>query len=197
MQFFSHLDFAHQLWKQIVQPGDLLIDATCGNGHDTLFLSRLNPNQLFALDIQREALEATRQRLEKELPRELLDKVQLVHGCHSRFPAEIEPASARLIVYNLGYLPGSDKTTTTNCASTLSSLQKALELLMPGGLISIACYPGHAEGALEEAELLTFASQLDKEIWSASQQRWLNRSQAPSLLLLQKTSHPKRPHNRE
>lgn len=181
--FRSHLDLAHSYWKRLVQPGDLLIDATCGNGHDTLALARLNPKQLYAFDIQSQALASAQKRLQEE---PALPSIQFIQGCHSQFPPQIAPASVKLIVYNLGYLPGSDKATTTQSSTTLESVANALELIMPGGAISITCYPGHEEGAREESALLAFAEQLDKQLWSCCHHRWINRKQAPSLLLLQK-----------
>jgi hypothetical protein len=186
----NHLECAHILWKQVVQPGDTLVDATCGNGHDTFFLSKLQPARLYAIDIQSTALEATRKRLE-------LSEVHLIQGCHSHFPKEIAPETVKLIVYNLGYLPGGNKSITTCSNTSLESIQKALSLILPGGLISITCYPGHEEGAKEEELLLKFAAELDKELWCVTHQRWINRRKAPSLLLLQKISRQTEPHNRE
>lgn len=181
--FQNPLDLAHHFWKRVVQPGDILIDATCGNGHDTLFLAHLSPRLLYGFDIQPEALETTQKRLEGLLSQ---DQLRLIQGCHSQFPKEIQPGSVRLLVYNLGYLPGGNKAITTRTRSTLESLQQSLTLLMFGGLISLTCYPGHDEGAREEAALVDFITQLDKEVWSATHQRWLNRRYSPSLLLLQK-----------
>lgn len=91
-----------------------------------------------------------------------------------------------LIVYNLGYLPGGDKTITTESSTTLESLQAAFPLIMPGGAISIACYPGHPSGKTEEENVMTFASSLDPQVWSCCHHRWLNRRNAPSLILIQR-----------
>ncbi|MCE5319058.1 MAG: class I SAM-dependent methyltransferase [Parachlamydia sp.] len=184
--FRSHLDLAHTYWKKLVQPGDILIDATCGNGHDTLTLARLHPRLLYAIDIQPTALESAHKRLDQELSSSLLSSIKFIEGSHAQFPPQITPASVKLLVYNLGYLPGGDKATTTQSSTTLESVAKALELVVPGGAISITCYPGHEEGAREEAALLSFAEQLDKQVWSCCHHRWINRKQAPSLLLLQK-----------
>lgn len=183
--FRSPLDLAHHFWEKLIQPGDIVIDATCGNGHDTLFLGKLKIGKLYSMDIQAKALEATEERLKRELSDEQLKKIALIHGCHSQFPSEIAAGTVRLIVYNLGYLPGGNKTITTHRETTLKSVKEALTLLMPGGLICITCYPGHEEGALEETLLLDFATHLDKELWSASHNRWINRHKSPSLLLLQ------------
>lgn len=146
-----HIKKAHSLWKGIVQPADTVIDATCGNGHDSLILSTLVPEgTLYVFDIQKEALEKTKEKLTHThyIP---------IHGSHAQFPPEIQKGSVRLIVYNLGYLPGGDKSITTLTESTLESIQNALPLLTPDGILSITLYPGHPEGFCESQAVLEFA----------------------------------------
>lgn len=187
--FSSHLDLAHHYWRRLLSPGDTAIDATCGNGHDTLAIAKLlegdgeNEIRLIAIDIQEKAIEATKSLLSQQLKR----NIRFIHGSHAKFPDDIEPQSVALIIYNLGYLPGGDKTKTTLTSSTLESLGNALPLIKAGGAISITCYPGHEEGKAEEEKVLAFASALDPRIWSCCHHRWLNRRDAPSLLLIQKT----------
>ena len=176
--FKSHIELAHRYWQQLVQSGDIVIDATCGNGQDTLFLAQLKPAKLFAIDIQEKALTNTKTLLGAS------DNVIFHHACHSQFPQEILAKSVKLIVYNLGYLPGGDKSLTTQSETTLMSLQKALDLIVPGGAISVTCYPGHAEGAIEEEKILQWAENLDRQQWSCCHHRWCNRQKAPSLLVV-------------
>lgn len=185
--FSSHLDLAHGLWAKVVSPGDILIDATCGNGHDTCFLVQLKAQKVYSIDIQSKAL-AEAERMAKEyLSEPEQAAIQWILGSHEVFPAEISPASVKLIVYNLGYLPGGDKSLVTRTETTLKSLQKAQDLIMQGGCISITCYPGHAEGACEEKVLLDYASALNPKEWSCCHHRWLNRQHAPSLLFIQRS----------
>jgi hypothetical protein len=188
--FHSHIDLAHKHWKSLVKPGDTVIDATCGNGHDTLVLAQItltnDSGQLFALDLQQEAIDASKQMLLGRLGRDLFDKIHFVKGCHSRFPETISPSSVKLIAYNLGYLPGGDKTKTTQTETTLESIKNAQELIQDGGLISITCYPGHNEGKREEDHIIEFTTKLDPKKWSCCHHRWSNRTNAPSLLLIQK-----------
>ncbi len=189
--FHSHLDLAHDLWKKIIQAGDIVIDATCGNGYDTLFLAQHailegKIGNLIAIDKQAQAIETTKQRLEAAIPQEHLTSIRLLNQCHSSFPADLNPASVTLIVYNLGYLPGGDKALTTLRNTTQQSLTHALLLLRPGGMLSVTCYPGHPEGKEEEETVLRFASQLASHEWSCCHHRWLNRPAAPSLLIIQK-----------
>ncbi len=185
-----HLQAAHQAWKSIVRPGDTVIDATCGNGHDALILAQLaltpQSGTLFAMDIQSQALVSAQQRLRAGLTPECLSRVKFIQSCHSKFPDEILPNSVKLVVYNLGYLPGGDKTITTKKDSSLASLKSALELLAPGGMICMTLYPGHSEGKEEEDLLLPYIASLDARLWLCQHQRWINRLNAPSLIFVEK-----------
>ena len=188
-----HLTFAHDYWTHLVQPGDTVIDATCGNGHDALYLAKLAlreelPNKLYVIDLQEKAIEATHQRLACHLSATLLQKVIFLQSCHSKFPAELPVASVKLIIYNLGYLPGADKTLTTKTETTLASLFQAMNLIQPGGALCITCYPGHPEGEKEEEAVLKMASSLDFRRWSCCHHRWVNRQKAPSLLIVKSHS---------
>lgn len=190
--FQTPLDLAHAYWKKHLKPGDTAIDATCGNGYDTLFLAKSilssdHGGQVIAIDSQEEAINNTKLHIKAELPPQLHDKVHFYHQCHSSFP-HVAPASVALIVYNLGYLPKGNKSITTMCNTTLQSLNNAMLLIAPGGLISITCYPGHDEGKIEEEALLKFTADLSPQQWSCCHHRWTNRREAPSLILLQKAS---------
>lgn len=189
--FQSHLDLAHAYWKKILQKGDLAIDATCGNGQDTLFLAQCclekNQGQLYGIDILPKAIELTHKKLKENLSEDIFSQIHLIPGCHSSFPEEISPKSAKLIVYNLGYLPGGgDKTQTTMVETTLQSLKHALSLIKSGGAISLTLYPGHPEGQREENQILSFVKELDPFTWNSCHHQWINRKKSPSLLFLQK-----------
>ncbi|NGX59712.1 MAG: hypothetical protein KR126chlam3_00869 [Chlamydiae bacterium] len=177
--FHSHLDLAHQYWQKVAQKDSWAIDATCGNGYDTLFLAKICAG-VIAIDIQEKAIENTRSLIQD------LSHVHFFCQSHVDFPKSANEKPISLIVYNLGYLPGGDKELTTLSSSTLESLSSAMEIVLPGGLISLTCYPGHPEGAHEEKALLGVASGLDPKRWTICHHQWKNRQKAPSLLLLQK-----------
>jgi len=132
----------------VVKPGDVVIDATAGNGHDTLFLAEVvgGQGQVHSFDVQYEALLSTRERLAKEV---VEARIRYHLSCHARLRFHVTSASA--VMFNLGYLPGTDQVTITRTSSTIEALQQASELLTPGGIITCVCYPGHP-GGLEEAE---------------------------------------------
>lgn len=187
--FQSHIDLAHSLWEKAIKPGDIVIDATCGNGHDTLALAKMaltsTSGCLFALDKQTAAIDSCQNHLSKQLPKNIYEKISFILGCHSRFPLELAPESVSLIVYNLGYLPRGDKTMTTTTETTLISVENALQLIKKGGMISITCYPGHEEGKIETNKLLEYVTKLNPRLWSCCHHSWINRESAPSLLIIQ------------
>lgn len=188
--FHSHLDLAHRYWSLLLQPGDVVIDATCGNGHDTLKLCQLtlssDQGKVYAFDNQRQAIESARHYLESHLPPEILARVEFQNRCHSTFSPFIVPESIKLVVYNLGYLPGGDKTLTTCTDTTLESLRQAQKLLQGGGVLSVTCYPGHEEGAIEQQAILDYASRLSPKEWNCCHHQWINRERSPALLLIQR-----------
>ncbi len=190
LHFKSPIELAHLYWQEILAPGDIAVDATCGNGHDTLFLSKLmlkdGLGKVITMDIQAAAIAKSKELMAKELSTDALQRVYFIHGSHETFPPDLKEGSVKLVAYNLGYLPGGDKNLTTKTHTTLSSIEAAQKLIVPGGIISITCYPGHPEGALEEVALLHYVETLPSHLWNCCHQRWLNRVKAPSLLIIQK-----------
>lgn len=131
--------------------GDRAVDATAGNGHDTLFLARQvgGQGQVWAFDVQSQALAATRKRLQQA---GLADRVNLVHAGHQALSRHL-PATTlgqvKAVVFNLGYLPGGDHALITRPETTLAALNSAWEALAPAGVISLMIYRGHPGGAAE------------------------------------------------
>ena len=183
--FHPHLALAHRYWTELLQPGDNVIDATCGNGKDTLKLAQLLSceSHVVALDIQPLAIERTKKLLAGI---EQLGHVHFFEQSHAVFPSMAYQVPIRLIVYNLGYLPGGEKSLTTRRESTLESFASARSLIEPGGMISITCYPGHEEGQHEQAALLDVARTLDPREWCIAFHSWPNRPLSPTLLIIQK-----------
>lgn len=179
--FNSPLDLAHSYWERLLRSGDWAIDATCGNGHDTLKLTQIDGiGGVIGIDIQPEALRST-QALLGQRP-----NVHLYCQSHTDFPPLASENPIRLIVYNLGYLPGGNKQKTTLTPTTLESVRKALQLVLPGGAVSIICYPGHPEGMVEEKALLGLISGLSPQEWNVCYHTFQNRQLSPSLLFIQK-----------
>lgn len=177
----NHLKSAHLIWKEHLQPDDLVIDATVGNGHDTLILSKLIPHgTLFALDLQQEALASAKKRC-------TAPHIAWHLRCHSSFPETIQENTIALITYNLGYLPGSTKEVITEKKTTLESLKSGLALLKPTGLITCICYTGHPGGKEEADAVLTFCQKLPTNLYTVEVRLWTQKQDHPFLLLIQKT----------
>jgi hypothetical protein len=159
---------AHSLWSQVVRPyDDTVIDATAGNGKDSLVLAkllfphdrgqqsaakimddewiRLNSSKLISIDIQKRACENTYQLLQENISEEIMEQcIQVLHASHAPMPS-LPLESVGLICYNLGYLPGTDdkEEFNTQMLTTIQSLADSALLIRPGGLLSVMSYPGN------------------------------------------------------
>ncbi len=132
--------------------GDIAVDATCGNGFDTLFLAERvgRDGVVYGVDIQPRAIEMVRKKL---MDAGHLDRCRLVAGCHSGLITIVNPCHmgrVSVVMFNLGYLPYGDKTLVTLPSSTLLAMDQAFKVVRQGGLISVLAYPGHP-GGFEEA----------------------------------------------
>ena len=155
---------AHTIVRRAVVRGDAVLDATAGNGYDTVFLAGLTETQnVFAIDIQQTAITNTRERLREAG----LAGVQLLHGDHAKeieriitaLPQEITGFGA--VMFNLGYLPGSNKIDTTQAESTVKALRLSEKILRPCGVITVIAYRGHSGGQEEAAAVLKLAEEFN------------------------------------
>ncbi len=140
---------AHDSIREHLKLGDVVVDATLGNGHDALFLAKLvgETGRVIGFDVQEAAIRASRDRLTEA---GVIDRIHLVHAGHETMAEHLESPVAA-VMFNLGYLPGADHELITRHETTLKALGATLESLEQGGLITCVCYPGHP-GGLEEAE---------------------------------------------
>lgn len=170
------------LWAQLIlkdrlRPGDVVVDATMGNGHDALFLTEcVAPGgHVFAFDVQETALVETRKRVPAEM-------TTLIHAGHetmrANLPAELHGKFSAMM-FNLGYLPGTDKTLITRTETTMIAVSEALELLKPGGLLTVVVYPGHEGGADESRTIAEWAAALNSRRFEVQHLRPINRAASP------------------
>lgn len=177
---------SHFFLKQRVRPGDLALDATCGNGQDTLLLAELvgETGQVWAFDVQPRAIAATKNLLERE---GRLPPVVLVEVGHERL-SEYVPSGLSAAVFNLGYLPGGEVSLITSPENTTSALRQAASLLKPGGIMTIALYTGHPGGSEEAAAVEEWGAALSPREFNVWCDRQLNRpAVAPYLVLVERT----------
>lgn len=165
---------AHDLIAGVLEHGDAAVDATLGNGHDTLFLARCvgRDGKVFGFDVQQAAVGNTGKRLDDAG----VDSCCYALFCESHADMALHiTTKVKAVMFNLGYLPGGDKKMITQAHSTVAALSAAIELLSCGGILTVMCYPGH-DGGADEADLVTnFVNQLDEDDWRVTR---YNRAEA-------------------
>ena len=162
--------------------GSIAVDATAGNGYDTLYLAEKvgNSGHVYSFDIQEEALQNTRERLKTK---GLSERVSLIPDSHANI-SEYVTEEVSVMMYNLGYLPGGNQEVTTTARVTLESVEKSLTLLVPGGIITIVVYPGHPEGKREKELLMAYCSELIPAKAAILYTRLLNQEGLPPELII-------------
>jgi len=184
-------EWAHHYLATQLSTNAHLIDATAGNGHDALFLSQfiLPDGHLYLFDIQEVAIQTTRSLLlSNEIPASNTSLFQCSHTeLKERIPSNLHGA-IDAVVFNLGYLPGQHKTLTTLSDSTLVALESSLELLKPGGILSVITYPGHATGAEEARCVTNWMKSLPSSAFEVQRLQALNRLAPPPELWIVKKS---------
>ncbi len=158
---------AHRIISEKYSSIEYGVDATCGNGFDTLFLAGLcNPEgMIFSFDIQEEALDKAEKLLnENNLPA----GVMFVKTGHENIEGVIKP-KVDVVMFNLGFLPNSNSKICTEPETTISSLNSATKILNDGGIITIICYPGTEEGRVETLEVNKWLNELDKDKFSLNE----------------------------
>lgn len=167
---------------QYLSPGETVIDATCGNGNDTVALAKLGAGKIYAFDIQETALANTKAALIRE--NLYSDQIHLIKDGHEHM-ANYITEKAQVIFFNLGYLPSASKAVTTKKETTMRAVAAALGLLKQDGLLCICMYSGHPGGSEEKEALLSFSKELDSGIYHVAYINMLNqRSHPPEILLI-------------
>ena len=192
--------FAAHVVSAYLRPGDIAVDATCGNGWDTLFLCRQTGAEgiVYAFDIQQEALEKAKERFSctcrrpcgpgREEEEQPLAQVRWILDSHENMDRYLDEGSVSAIVFNLGYLPGGNKELVTRAESSRDAVEKALKLIRKGGIISIVLYPGHGEGRKEKQVLTKLAETLSPSEFHVMTVRQTNQKetwkQPPEILFI-------------
>jgi len=182
-------NLAQDWLTEVLKEGDTAVDATLGNGADALFLARHigSSGQLFGFDIQTKAIQASTQLLHKQSCKQTLF-CQGHEKISSLLPAETH-GNIKAIMFNLGWLPGSDKSVITKTTTTLSALEQSLNILVVGGRLSVILYPGHQGGDTETQAVMQWLTQycsLSDDMFSIEIIEVPQRPTAPILLKIEK-----------
>jgi predicted methyltransferase len=177
-----------QLQKQFIlahlREGDVAVDFTMGNGHDTEFLSKTvgKDGHVYAFDVQQQAVDSTAANLKKAgCP----ENYTLILDSHHKVKEYVQ-GPIRAGMFNLGYLPGSDKSVTTMRVTTMPAIEAAIDLLDHGGVLLVAVYPGHAEGDAEGKMVLDYFQTLDRHVICCTLIRILNSPTSPFFIVVEK-----------
>ena len=179
--FRSARFWAAELIGPALFPGARAVDATMGNGKDTLWLCGLvgETGRVYAFDVQAEAVARTRELLERE---GVVDRATLFCRGHEHM-AEVVDGPVDAVMFNLGWLPGAEHGVTTRVETTLQAADAALTLLKPEGLLTICVYPGHDEGTRELNALTAWAASLDPRQYDALMKHYMNQPNDPPVLI--------------
>lgn len=171
------LSVVHDFWKKHLSPGCTVLDATAGNGYDTVVLCRLAgpAGRVLAMDIQKQAVENTRERLQKEHL-----SAQVIQDSHEHMAQYACPGELDAVVFNLGYLPGGAHDFFTVPACSIPAMDTALSLLKPGGILTVCAYSGKLQGTQERDAVLAWARRLGPE-YDVKTQTFEDRSGLPPI----------------
>ena len=175
------LQYAQTLLKSAINEGDIAVDATAGNGHDTLFLAQLvgDDGFVYAFDVQKQAVDTTLHRL---LDNALEHRALVLKDGHENVAKYVNKPVAGAI-FNLGYLPGSDHEVITRPNTTIQALESLLKLLKIGGIIVLVIYHGHEGGKEERDEVIRFVSELPQKYIHVLRYEFLNQKNDPPFVI--------------
>ncbi len=179
------LPFARTLLEKAVIPGSLAVDATVGNGHDTVLLAGLvgATGTVYGFDVQQEAIDNTKKRLEEQ---HIQGRVQLFHQSHADVTEVIPKEQHGKItgaIFNLGYLPGGNKEIVTKPDSTIKAIQGLISIMAPEAILVLVIYHGHPEGAVERDDLLDFVETLDQKLVHVLRYQFMNQQNNPPFII--------------
>ena len=164
------------------------VDATVGNGHDTLFLAERagERGRVWAFDVQEAAIVFARERFRRDAP-DLLGRVVFAHAGHETAGEVLPPEAAGRVwaaVFNLGFLPGSDKRVKTAAPTTLRALESLAAVLAVGGVLSVHSYRGHDGGGEEDEAVRQWFEDRSWESWRVAEYFFGNKRRNREILYL-------------
>ena len=178
MKSFQITEWCHELFLMQAVTGGTYIDATMGNGHDTLFLCELTGarGEVMAFDIQPQALEKT-----ATLLAEHECMAELVLDSHSNMADYMSEGSAACIMFNFGYLPGADHKIETKAQTSIAAIKAGLSILRKGGIMTLCLYDGSDVQREEKEAILEMLKELDSKTYLVITSCYYNRPNHPPM----------------
>lgn len=177
----NSLSQSHQYIERFVEQGDIVIDATAGNGNDTIFLAKLvgEKGRVFSFDVQQIAIDRTREKLSIL---GLSDRVELINDGHENLDKYVN-GNVKAVMFNLGYLPGGDHNLGTKAETTICAIEKSMSLLVTGGIISIVIYHGGDSGFEEKNKVMEYLGNVDPKKYTVMKTEFINQPNCPPILV--------------
>ncbi len=177
----NSLSQSHDMVRRFVEEGDTVVDATAGNGNDTVFLAGLigDTGKVYSFDIQEKALLETEKKLKA---RNLSGRAELIHDGHQNAGKYINE-KLKAVMFNLGYLPGGDHSIGTKWESTIEAVKTFMGLLKVGGVISIVVYYGGDSGFEEKDHVMEFFKTIDCKQYTVMRVDFINQINCPPILI--------------
>lgn len=180
--FTNAVALARDLCAKKLEKGDTAVDATMGKGNDTVLLAKLvgTSGKVYAFDIQKEAVDITKKNINEI---NLSTQVELIDDGHENMDRYIHE-KVKLIIFNLGYLPGGNHDITTRAETTLAAVEKSLELLQQNGAVILVVYYGHQQGKAEKDALGSYVKTLDQKRYNVVKISFENQINCPPMLVV-------------
>lgn len=177
----NSLGQSHDIVAGIVHEGDIVIDATAGNGGDTAFLAGLvgDTGKVYSFDIQEQAIQNTKKKLEML---KLINRVELIKDVHQNMDLYVRE-KVRTVMFNLGYLPGGDHSIGTKGDTTIEAVTKAMQLVKANGIVSIVVYYGGDSGFEEKDHVMEFIKHIDYKQFTVMKTEFVNQPNCPPILI--------------
>lgn len=175
------LQYAKTLLRDTIEIGDTVVDATAGNGHDTLFLAELvgDTGHVYAFDVQQQAVDATMRRLAEA---GVQARCEVILDGHEQV-ANYVSTPIKAAVFNLGYLPGAAHDVITKPSTTVAALESLLQQLVVGGMIVLVIYYGHEGGKEERDRVLDYVASLPQKQVHVLRYEFINQQNDPPFVI--------------
>lgn len=171
---------AHHLIKPYICEPFVALDGTLGKGYDTLELLKMGAKKVYAFDIQKEAIKISKENIYQAC--KSIDKVSFILDGHENLLNYVD--SIDVAIFNLGYLPGGDKSRSTTSNTSLKAIRDVLSILAVDGICVITLYDGHDEGKKEKADILNMAKSLSKSRFHCAYVQMINQENSPPEILV-------------
>ena len=183
MKRYQITEWCHHFIREHVKEGECCIDATAGNGNDTLVLCELvgETGKVIAFDIQEEAVANTKKRLAEH---GMTERAQVLLESHVNMNRYAQEESVSCVMFNFGYLPGGNHELATRKESSILAIQEGLRLLKKGGMMSLCIYSGGDSGFEERDAILSEIKRLDGKKYLVIVSEYYNRPNNPPIPVL-------------